>query len=150
HGSAFEFVRNDHFDAKNFFDSPTAKIPPFKRNIFGYSVGGPIVKNKTFFFTSYEGRRARESVSLKTPVPSDAQRASVTNPVIKNLLQLVPQASGADGFFVGAVPKKRTLNQFTGRVDHTFNEKNYISGTFISNRDERTEPNLQGGNVPGA
>ena len=56
HGTAYEFVRNDHFDAKNFFD-PAGKIPPFKRNIFGYSVGGPIIKNKTFFFHSYEGRR---------------------------------------------------------------------------------------------
>src|SRR5262249_44370077 len=49
HGTAYEFVRNDHFDAKNFFDPP-GKIPPFKRNIFGYSVGGPIIKNRTFFF----------------------------------------------------------------------------------------------------
>src|SRR5512133_3198462 len=56
HGSAYEFVRNDHFDAKNYFDPP-GKIPPFKRNIFGYSVGGPIIRNKLFFFNSYEGRR---------------------------------------------------------------------------------------------
>jgi Carboxypeptidase regulatory-like domain len=51
HGTVYEFVRNDHFDAKNFFD-PAGKIPPFKRNIFGYSVGGPIIKNRTFFFHS--------------------------------------------------------------------------------------------------
>ena len=75
HGTAYEFVRNDHFDAKNFFDPP-GKIPPFKRNIFGYSVGGPIIKNKTFFFHSYEGRRGREVATLNTVVPTPAQRAA--------------------------------------------------------------------------
>ncbi|MBI4904881.1 MAG: TonB-dependent receptor [Acidobacteria bacterium] len=149
HGSAYEFVRNEVFDAKNYFDRGDVKIPPFKRNIFGYSLGGPVRRNKTFFFTSYEGRRGRESVSLRTAVPSEAQRASVTNPVIRRLLTLVPPA-GPDGFFTGSAPKKRTLNQFTGRVDHSINSRNFIYGTFISNRDERTEPNLQGGNLPGA
>src|SRR5262249_48881760 len=57
HGSAWEFVRNEKLDAKNYFDSPTSPIPPFKRNIYGYSLGGPIIKNRTFFFTSYEGRQ---------------------------------------------------------------------------------------------
>ena len=79
HGTAYEFVRNDHFDAKNFFD-PAGKIPPFKRNIFGYSVGGPIIRNKTFFFNSYEGRRAREVATINTVVPTPAQRASRHQP----------------------------------------------------------------------
>ncbi|MBI3683652.1 MAG: carboxypeptidase regulatory-like domain-containing protein [Acidobacteria bacterium] len=150
HGTAYEFVRNDKFDAKNYFDRGDQPIPPFKRNIFGYSIGGPVIRNKTFFFHSYEGRRGRESVSLRTPVPSEAQRAAVTDSVVRRLLGLVPAASSPDGFFVGAVPKKRTLNQFSGRADHTFNERNFLTGTFISNRDSRTEPNLQGGNLPGA
>src|ERR1043165_3597037 len=55
HGSAYEFLRNQRFDAKNFFD-PAGPIIPFNRNIFGYSVGAPVIKNRTFFFTSYEGR----------------------------------------------------------------------------------------------
>lgn len=149
HGTAYEFVRNEKFDAKNFFDLGNRPIAPFKRNIYGYAVGGPIRRNKTFFYHSYEGRQGRESVSLRTAVPSAAQRAGVTNPVIAKLLTLVPDA-GADGFFTGAVPKKRTLNQFSGRIDHTINERNFLFGTFISNRDERTEPNLQGGNLAGA
>lgn len=150
HGTAYEFVRNEKFDAKNYFDRGDRPIAPFKRNIFGYSIGGPIIRSKTFFFTSYEGRRARESVSLNTPVPSDAQRSAVTNPVIRALLPLIPNANSANNFFVGSAPKARTLNQFSARVDHTLNTKNFITGTFISNRDERTEPNLQGGNLPGA
>jgi hypothetical protein len=149
HGTAYEFVRNEKFDARNFFDRGDRPIPPFKRNIYGYSVGGPIRRNKTFFFTSYEGRQGRESVSLRTPVPTAAQRAAVTSPVVRSLLGLVPEA-GPDGFFTGAVPKKRTLNQFSGRIDHNVGTRNFIYGNFISNRDERTELNLQGGNLPGA
>jgi len=149
HGTAYEFVRNEKFDAKNFFDRGDRPIPPFKRNIYGYSVGGPIRRDKTFFFTSYEGRQGRESVSLRTPVPSAAQRAAVTRPVVRNLLQLVPEG-GADGFFTAAVPKKRTLNQFSGRIDHNLGTRHFLFGNFISNRDERTEPNLQLGNLPGA
>ncbi|MEO8591739.1 MAG: TonB-dependent receptor [Candidatus Solibacter sp.] len=149
HGTAYEFVRNDHFDAKNYFD-PTGKIPPFKRNIFGYSVGGPIIKNKTFFFHSYEGRRGREVATINTLVPTPAQRAGVTNPVILKLLALVPASNEATGTrFAGSAARQRTLNQETGRVDHTFNEKNFLFGSFIINRDERTEPTLQANNLPG-
>src|SRR5258708_28424824 len=66
HGSVFEFVRNSAFDAKNFFDALTASIPPFKRNQFGAEVDGPIVRNKTFFLSSYEGLRQRLGVTNRT------------------------------------------------------------------------------------
>ena len=74
HGSLFEFVRNDVFDAKNFFDSPTAPIPPFRQNQFGGSLGGPVRKNKTFFFLSYEGQRVRKSLTQTFSVPTAAMR----------------------------------------------------------------------------
>src|SRR5581483_4718453 len=61
HGSAFEFLRNEKLDARNYFDLPGQFEPPFKRNQYGFSVGGPIIKNKTFFFGDYEGSRIRES-----------------------------------------------------------------------------------------
>jgi hypothetical protein len=150
HGTVFEFVRNDKFDAKNYFDRGDAPIPPFKRNVYGYSFGGPIKRNKTFFFTSYEGREGREVSSLNTLVLTSAQRASVTNPVIQNLLALIPPANDSTGSrFVGSVPRKRILNQFSGRFDHSFSTRDNLFGTFISNRDERTEPTLQGNNLPG-
>src|SRR5260370_24424904 len=149
HGSAFEFVRNEKFDAKNFFDGP-GPIIPFKRNVFGYSVGGPIRRNRTFFFTSEEGRQGREVASLKTQVPTPAQRATVTNPVILKLLGVVPLSNDPTGtFFIGSAPRKRILNQFTGRFDHNFSDKDFLFGNFISNRDERTEPTLQANNLPG-
>ena len=65
HGSAFEFLRNSKLDAKNFFDPPTGPTPPFKQNQFGAAVGGPVTlpgyngKNRTFFFTDYQGTRIR-------------------------------------------------------------------------------------------
>jgi hypothetical protein len=75
HGSLFELVRNDIFDAKSFFDSPTAPIPPFRQNQFGGSLGGPLVKSKTFFFLSYEGQRVRKSLTQTFSVPTPAMRA---------------------------------------------------------------------------
>ena len=70
HGTAFEFIRNEKLDAKNFFDSPTSVKPPFKRNQFGFSVGGPIIRNKTFFFGDYEGFLRRESGTALATVPT--------------------------------------------------------------------------------
>lgn len=74
-GTVFEFLRNDKLDAKNFFDNPTAPKPPFKRNQFGYSVGGPIQRNSTFFFTDYEGTRIRESATFVLTIPTQEQLA---------------------------------------------------------------------------
>jgi hypothetical protein len=74
HGSLFEFVRNDVFDAKNFFDSQTAPIPPFRQNQFGGSLGGPVIRNRTFFFADFEGQRIRKSLTSTFSVPTDAMR----------------------------------------------------------------------------
>ncbi len=63
HGSAYEFLRNSKLDAKNFFDDPTKPIPPFKRNQFGGTIGGPIVKDHTFFFTDFEAIRQSKGIT---------------------------------------------------------------------------------------
>ena len=73
HGSAFEFLRNSALDAKNYFDDPTQPIPPFKRNEFGGSFGGPIIHDRTFFFVDYQGRRIRTSDTFLSPVPDPAE-----------------------------------------------------------------------------
>src|SRR5215471_8750178 len=62
HGSAYEFLRNSKLDAKNFFDDRTLPIPPFKRNQFGGAIGGPIVRDHTFFFADYEGVRRSKGI----------------------------------------------------------------------------------------
>lgn len=148
HGTAYEFLRNEKLDAKNFFDRANVPIPAFKRNIFGYSIGGRVVKNRTFFFHSYEGRRGREVATLNSQVPTAAERAGARSPIAQKLLGLIPEANSGNRF-LGSAPRARTLNQFTGRVDHTFSSRDFVFGNFISNRDSRTEPTLQGNNLPG-
>src|SRR5258706_7515703 len=89
HGSAFEYIRNSAFDARNFFD--TAK-PAFHRNQFGGSIGGPIFKDRTFFFADYEGLRHSQRITQVDTVPSQTARdghlcappdcsSTTTNPV---------------------------------------------------------------------
>jgi len=148
HGSAWEFLRNEKLDAKNFFDRANAPIPPFKRNVFGYSIGGPIFRNKTFFFHSYEGRQGREVATLNSQVPTEAERASVTNPIIQKVLTIVPLPNSGNRF-LGTAPRKRGLNQFTERIDHSFSGRDNVFGNFISNWDSRTEPTLQLNTLPG-
>lgn len=78
HGDAYEFIRNSALDARNFFDR--ASIPPFRRNQFGGSVGGPIQKDKTFFFADYEGLRQFLGVTKVDNVPSqDARNGIIHN-----------------------------------------------------------------------
>src|SRR5206468_3187945 len=69
HGSAFEFLRNDVLDARNFFD---LEKPSFRRNQFGAGIGGPIIKNKTFWFASYDGLRTRKGLTDAGLVPTPA------------------------------------------------------------------------------
>ena len=69
HGSLFEFLRNSAFDAKNYFDDPTFPIAPFKQNQFGGTFGGPIIKDRTFFFFDYQGTRIRQAQTDISVVP---------------------------------------------------------------------------------
>jgi hypothetical protein len=75
HGSLFEFLRNDKFDARNFFARQDQPIPPFKLNQFGGSLGGPVIRNRTFFFANYEAYRE---------VFGDSQLVTVPTPAMKN------------------------------------------------------------------
>jgi len=75
HGAFFEFLRNAELDAKNFFDNPNNPIPPFKRNQFGFMVGGPVIKNKLFFMGNYEGLRERRAVTNTSSMPRLSDRA---------------------------------------------------------------------------
>jgi len=168
HGEAFEFLRNEALDARNFFD---ARKPPFKRNQFGFNIGGPVMlphfgdggpifsydgKNETFFFFSYEGTRQRQGLTLTSNVLTGAQRASVTNPTIQQLLPLIPLATSVD--IVGGVPVARfagagtapvDIDQFTGDVSHNFSTNDRLHGYYAFQRDKRGEPNLQGNTMPG-
>ena len=74
-GSLFEYHRNEALDAKNFFDSKVDPIPPFERNQFGGTVGGPIIRNRLFFFANYEGLREDKALTSRSSVPLAELRA---------------------------------------------------------------------------
>ncbi len=159
HGDIFEFLRNDVLDARNFFDPPRPvakertgrEIAPFKRNIFGGAVGGPIVHNRTFFFASYEGRRQAESETFRARVPTAAERTGITSPIIKSIVALLPPENAALPFnLVDSGAKSRTLDQVTGKVDHQLTKADNLAGTYLFQRDRRVEPsNIGGTNIPG-
>jgi Carboxypeptidase regulatory-like domain/TonB dependent receptor len=154
HGEAFEFIRNEALDARNFFN--TTK-PPFKRNQFGGAIGGPVRKDGTFFFFSYEGVRQRQGLTLNGNTLTDAQRAQVTDPVIKNLLEVVPRptsvvkdATGKDvGRFQGSDTAPVNIDQWTGDVNHIIGKDDRLHAYYAFQRDLRGEPNLQGNTLPG-
>ncbi|MBL8229400.1 MAG: TonB-dependent receptor [Bryobacterales bacterium] len=132
HGSIFEFFRNDRMDARNPFD--TAK-QPFRLNQFGGSVGGPIKRNRTFFFANYEGLQQRVSQTLVNDVPSAVFRARATNPAIRQIIDTYPlgteRTTTAD---IDRVRANRSQswqeNSGTLRIDHRFNDSNTIFGRY--------------------
>jgi hypothetical protein len=105
HGSVFEFLRNDKFDARGFFD-PTK--PELRRNQFGYAVGGPFIRNKLFWFTDYQGTKQVQGAGTGlVSVPTDAQRAGIFDP------GSFVDASGSPGLVKGAY-WAQTLSQRLG------------------------------------
>src|SRR5579872_350705 len=96
HGEAYEYVRNNDFDARNFGNPAGTQQAPFHRNQFGGDGGGPIKKDKTFFYLSYEGLRHLQGIPLSTVVLSPAQRAQAQatgDAVVQKLLPLIPVAN---------------------------------------------------------
>jgi Carboxypeptidase regulatory-like domain/TonB dependent receptor len=153
HGEVFEFFRNQSLDARNAFNVDSQPQSPFSRNQFGANLGGPIVKNRTFFFLSYEGLRQRQQLDFNSGVLSDAQRAGVTDPVVRNLLPLIPaaNATAANGAprFIGTGTANVDIDQVTGDLSHQVSASDRLHGYYAFQRDERGEPNLQGNTIPG-
>src|SRR5229473_2291183 len=90
HGELFEFFRNNALDARNFFNDVSGPQAPFQRNEFGADFGGPIKKNKVFFFLAYEGIRQHQKITVSPAVPSLNDRAGVTSAAVNSMLALVP------------------------------------------------------------
>lgn len=101
HGSLYEFHRNAALDARNYFAPGNEPAPKYIRNQFGFSVGGPIRKNRTFFFTDYEGTRAREGITRVTNVPTMEERSGN----FSNSLQGIPRdPTTGQPFTDGVIP----------------------------------------------
>ncbi len=142
HGDAFEYIRNSAFDARNFFD--TAK-PPFRRNQFGGSAGGPIWKDRTFIFGDYEGLRQSQGVTQVTTVPSAAARAGNLSTgqitpdatVVRFVNAFYPMpngpllGSGDTGIFAFAGQQVTPENYFTVKLDYKLSASDGLSGTYM-------------------
>jgi hypothetical protein len=133
HGSIYEFLRNNVLDAKNYFDQVSA--PPFRRNEFGGALGGPLKKDKTFFFVNYEGLRQSLHQTSLAFVPDLQSRASAVASV-KPLLNLWPTPSASDPDFSGIAqvsssPPQTIREDFgTARLDQVFSQKDTLSGVY--------------------
>src|SRR5215467_10380343 len=150
HGEGFEFFRDTSLDSRNFFNTEPNPQSTFRRNQFGVNFGGPIVKNKTFFFGTYEGLRQRQGIDINSGVLSDAQRAAVTDPVSRRLLALVPTANDPTGArFVGSATAPVDIDQFTGDIRHNLNNADALHWYYAWQRDQRGEPTLQGNTISG-
>jgi len=156
HGSAFEFIRNDAVDARNYFRPAPLSKNVLKQNQFGATVGGPIIKDSTFFFLSYEGLRSIEEFPSTANVLTAAQRkgdfsASSTpiinpftgnpypnnqipvNPVSANIINTympLPNSSGSTNY-AGVNSGRLGVNQGIARIDHKFSESDQIFLHYI-------------------
>jgi hypothetical protein len=135
HGNLFEYLRNSALDAKNYFDPATNAIPPFRRNQFGGTLGGPIRHDKTFFFGAFEAIKERLGVTGLTNVLDDNARTSATGAVSSLIQILFPRANGrvlgggvAEYSFTKPQPTDEYFAQ--GRIDHRFSEKNTFFGRY--------------------
>ena len=162
HGSFFEFVRNSAFDARNFFDYATpaypGRIPPFRRNEFGFTNGGPIFipdiydgRKRSFYFTEYQGFRQVLGTTQVMPVPTAEERAGIdhviypdgstdtltvpVNPSIAEILKRYPLPNDTAGAFQDrtyATPSKVVTNadQFSVRIDQKFSSRDQFFARF--------------------
>ena len=168
HGSAFEFLRNNDLDARNFF---APNIAPFRRNEFGVTFGGPILipkvyngRNKTFFFFEYGGYRQRLAVPVLMPVPTAAERQGAVTitpatgspytlqvPITSaasTILNAYPQPTNPNGTygantFQGAFSQPTNRDQYSGRLDQRFSDKDsfFFRYSVATNHQPEQDPN---------
>src|SRR5215472_17098737 len=152
HGSAYYFNRNEALAARSPFQSATSPKQVIRNNQFGFSLGGPIAKNKTFYFINGESQLSIANNSLQDTIPSEAwttagknvlaQYGVAVNPVSLNLLSLWPAstrtgAATANNYLSNG---RNEYNSFNGiiKIDHTFNEKHSISARYFGGTGTQT------------
>ena len=166
HGTAAEYFRNDALDARNYFNpvknadgTPNPKAQ-FHNNQYGVSFGGPIIKDKTFFFLDYEGQQEPVGVVTLANVPTgtgpgDAlSPADATNPVIQALLARNPWPAPNLGNGVASVisPSFNRLTSMIAKIDHSFNANNVLTGRYFFGDSVQSFPlelTASGGQLPG-
>lgn len=154
HGTAYEFLRNSALDARNYFEDPTLPKNSFKRNQFGGGIGGPIVKNKTFFFADYEGIRQSKGIPNFDTVPSPEARAGnltsgmvTVDPAVQKYLALYPIPASCGGDTCPFIYNGKQIvneNFVTTRIDHRFSENDSLFGTYLYDRTPYSSPDSFG------
>ncbi|MFB3826000.1 MAG: TonB-dependent receptor domain-containing protein [Bryobacteraceae bacterium] len=173
HGSVFEFLRNDKLNAAEW--NSTSKAP-LRRNQFGGGIGGPVRKDRLFFFASYSGLRQRQSEfdrSAKVPTALErvgdfsASRVTVRDPLTRqpfpgnripaaridrvatNIMKdWVPAANLPGGFVEVQEPTPYTNNEGTGKLDYYISASHQLTGSYFTNRGENAEVLISSGNLP--
>jgi outer membrane receptor protein involved in Fe transport len=162
HGTAYDFLRNDNLDARNFFETlPGQTKNEFRNNNFGGVLGGPIVRNRTFFFGGYEGQREFVFSPAAVRVPGVAEiaaaRAANTaaglteNPLSTRLLSLFPTPNlnvTAGNNFAFAAPNVNNSDNFLIKIDHRFTDNFTLSGRYIFGDGSQTFPLTSGFGSP--
>src|SRR6202140_2839269 len=177
HGELFEYFRNDALDARNFFNTTDQRRSPFHNNQFGGSLGGPIVKDKTFFYMNYAGQRETVGPLALACAPDPAQIAAdilangAPNPVTAAMLKFWPApnipgtfgnpgppGTGEDlGCPAGpnaslVTPSYNNLSSVIGKIDHYFNQNNILTGRYFFGDSTQSFPlalTASGGQLPG-
>jgi outer membrane receptor protein involved in Fe transport len=164
HGSLFEFFRNNALDARNFFNPAPDPQTAFRNNQFGGALGGPIVRNRTFFYAAYEGQRERVGLNSTARVPDPREIAALggpTNPVIARLLARNPwpapnrplplfDNTDAPNVFV-TTRALNDIDSFIGKIDHSFNKNTQLTGRYFYGTSNQSFPLaiLAGNVLPG-
>lgn len=141
HGALFEYLRNDRLDARNFFDADKS---PLKLNQFGGSLGGPIRRDRTFFFASVEALKQRAGVNLLATVPSAAARARAV-PSIRPLLDAFPagqEPTSNPDLDLARLNASSAIDEYFGslRLDHTFNSRFTLTARYMRDQGEINSP----------
>ncbi len=170
HGSLFEYFRNDHLNARNFFNTVGPK-DSFRNNQFGAAVGGPLVKDKTFWYFTYEGQREGLGVTSVNTVPSQQNfRDAIialdgnpnipiatnpdVNPVIRNLFAFCASKGGCSGGkdvwpaanlpgtpnSVASAPAFNNVDSLIVKLDHSFNDRNQLTGRYFFGNSKQSLP----------
>jgi outer membrane receptor protein involved in Fe transport len=161
HGDFFDYFRNNALDARNYFNPVGTTQAPFHNNQFGGSIGGPIIRDKAFFFFDYEGQQERVGTVSVACVPDPASLLA-TNTVIASLMAHYPNGDpwplpnqaansscNAPALPASVVaPSYNNLSSLIGKVDYNFNQNNVLTGRYYFGDSKQSFPlALTGGGV---
>ena len=174
HGSLYEFLRNDAFDARNFF---SADVEPLNQHQFGGTVGGPLQANKLFFFGYYEGFRNEQGITTTSTVPTAKERQGdfsemgrpllnlaaggtpfpgnmlppqAINPVSRNVIAMYPLGNVSPSIYRETLVGENSLDQVGGRVDFNLSASDQIFGRYSYSGGNNFNPvSVRGTDVPG-